>query len=112
MPERRPNPSTSILKSGRPHWNERGASGIVVGASNSVSRIAMAENAKARPRAVLAVLAGGALLILAGALIAIVFLVRQNCGSDLSYFGCAVPTASIPNEMLRDDKRPVSRDPL
>jgi hypothetical protein len=43
----------------------------------------------------LAMLLFGLLLILAGAFGAVLFLVRQNCGSDLSYYGCDVPpTAS------------------
>jgi hypothetical protein len=55
----------------------------------------MAARSGLRVLAVLALLAGGALLILAGALIEVVFLARQNCGSDLNYFGCAVSMASI-----------------
>jgi hypothetical protein len=46
----------------------------------------------------LAMLLVGLLLILAGAFGAVLLLVRQNCGSDLSYYGCDVPpTASTHN---------------
>jgi hypothetical protein len=46
----------------------------------------------------LAGLVVAAFLVLVGALGAVLFLVRQHCGSDFGYYGCETPAADSSNE--------------